>query len=239
MKKNIETLLEAIKRHGFFETGRCSICDYPLGYFVKDDKLYFDSGCNCIKGEPVYKEVSFSDLERYLDEKETKKFIKLKKLPAPKIIRKQEEIIDHIEKCENIFGWQKDDLILYLSFKNIKKMDIFKEEYIKDIELGKEKWKKLTNPLKEIKDYMPFAFNKALNKRGISAERSINHMLAWVWLINDKLYQNIKDSYEYEYCDYGMLILKMICHHFKIDYSDFHNYKLTNEQKVIVIQRIK
>ena len=27
---------------------RCSICEYPLGYFFSGDNLYFDSGCYCV-----------------------------------------------------------------------------------------------------------------------------------------------------------------------------------------------
>ena len=39
--------------------------------------------------------------------------------------------------------------------------------------------------LEVMRQYLPFAFGKARDKRGISSARSIQHYRGWVWLICD------------------------------------------------------
>ena len=67
-------------------------------------------------------------------------------------------------------------------------------------------------------DYMEFAFDKAHDERGISANRSINHMIAWSWLSgDDELNQAIEHEYETNYHSYSLEILRMICEKLGID----------------------
>ena len=37
----------------------------------------------------------------------------------------------------------------------------------------------------EMIEYLDFAWDKANDQRGLSAERSINHFEAWLWLLNN------------------------------------------------------
>lgn len=59
--------------------------------------------------------------------------------------------------------------------------------------------------LKEMLDYMPFAWEKAKNCRGISANRSMDHYAAWIWLLGD----DVGDLQGYEF--YGKDNLVKIC----------------------------
>ena len=64
------------------------------------------------------------------------------------------------------------------------------------------------NVIKYMQDYMSFAWEKANDKRGISANRSIDHFKGWLWLLEDE------ESIEYlkvNYAPYGKPGLAYIC----------------------------
>ena len=63
---------------------------------------------------------------------------------------------------------------------------------------------------KEMRRYMPFARDKCDSERGISANRSINHYIAWAWLIDDAFYQELEKMYDTQYESYGKPILDRI-----------------------------
>jgi len=61
----------------------------------------------------------------------------------------------------------------------------------------------------EIAKYLPFAFGKALDHRGLSASRSVQHLRAWLWLGGyDGLLRFAED--EANYPNYGVPILKRV-----------------------------
>ena len=60
-------------------------------------------------------------------------------------------------------------------------------------------------------EYMPFAWKKANDGRGLSAARSMSHFAAWTWLAGDDL----GDLTEYEF--YGKDNLVRICEHYGWD----------------------
>jgi len=136
-----------------------------------------------------------------------------------KELRTPEEIKHRINKISefDLFGISAD-LIIYLPYEDAK-------EFIKP-EITKEEWegkhrKAYTkeNIIKRIKDYMPFALGKAENHRGISASRSIDHMVAWLFLLKDDEllnYAGNDDNYE----NYGCPILKKICDKYNIEYPE-------------------
>lgn len=78
-----------------------------------------------------------------------------------------------------------------------------------------EKWNTMhedythMNVIKEIVDYLPFAFEKALGERGISASRSIAHFQNWLWLIKDDELLAFADDDD-NYSEYGLPILEKI-----------------------------
>lgn len=61
--------------------------------------------------------------------------------------------------------------------------------------------------IKEIVEYLPFARGKADDERGISANRSICHFRAWVWLLGDADFSAIDWS---NYGSYGRPILDQL-----------------------------
>ncbi len=60
--------------------------------------------------------------------------------------------------------------------------------------------------------YMPFAFGKAHDGRGVSANRSVQHYIAWTWLAGDVVFADeIDRTYDTCYSEYGLPILRRIC----------------------------
>lgn len=69
--------------------------------------------------------------------------------------------------------------------------------------------------LKDMRAYMPFALQKALDHRGLSAARSIDRYRAWLWLLGDCEYGTVPWQ---RYQNYGMPILKHICERYGFDF---------------------
>lgn len=122
-----------------------------------------------------------------------------------KVIRSQDEIVAEIERIKehDFFGFKTNDLIEYLDYDHAK-------QYLKP-EVTAEEWKSLPSDresiLKEMEEYMEFAWDKANNERGISAGRSLAHYTVWVWMIGDQ--DRFGDLEEYRY--YGKDHLRKIC----------------------------
>ena len=102
------------------------------------------------------------------------------------LIKTDKEILERIKEVAqaDFFGAQRGDLVRFLSYENAK-------EFLTP-ETTEEDWSKCKllatkeNVVKEILDYIPFAFDKANNCRGLSASRSMDHMKGWLWLLDDK-----------------------------------------------------
>lgn len=118
-------------------------------------------------------------------------------------MRTDQEILDRIEqvKGEDWLGTRVGELVTRLSFDAAKPL-------LKD-DTKREEWKVFFRDrdtiLKEMLEYMEFAWGKAINCRGISASRSIEHYEEWIWLLGD----DPKKLPDYEH--YGKEILKFIC----------------------------
>ena len=119
--------------------------------------------------------------------------------------RTQEEIVEKLErvKQDDFFGFKTTDLLGYLDYEHAK-------PYLKE-GCTKEEWGLKLNDresiLAEMKDYMPFAWDKANNQRGISAGRSMAHYNVWVWMLRDE--EVFGDLEEYQY--YGKDNLRKLC----------------------------
>jgi hypothetical protein len=125
-------------------------------------------------------------------------------------MRTQEELADYLKTHETFLGFNREVLLPYMSWETAK--DFFKEEGRQSVKEHFEKfgYPKEQDPediLAEMKDYYGFAVGKALDHRGISANRSIEKMEAWVWLLNDGNLDKIHWSW---YENYGAPILKEI-----------------------------
>lgn len=116
------------------------------------------------------------------------------------------------------------DIIDYLDLDSLNKAlehlgssaKISREEYDKDG--GKTPLTKEV-VLKEMGDYLPFAYEKAHGERGLSAARSIMHYKNWIWLLapEDPDAQKLLNSRDFwNYDDYGIHILDTISEVFKL-----------------------
>ena len=66
-------------------------------------------------------------------------------------------------------------------------------------------------------EYMPFAWDKANNCRGISAGRSLDHMSVWLWMLGrEEAALQIR-----EYTHYGKPQLRAICEEFGWDWRQW------------------
>ena len=79
----------------------------------------------------------------------------------------------------------------------------------------------------EMLDYMRFAWDKANNRRGISAGRSLDHMSAWLWLLgHDEAADAILD-----YDHYGKPWLRAICEAFEWDWRKWDDGRWSNSEE--------
>jgi len=138
------------------------------------------------------------------------------------VTRTDDEIVERIKELEkeDIFGWETCDLLECLPF-NVAK------QFLKE-DAEEDKWpnapRDRESVLARMLDYMPFAWDKANNCRGISASRSLSHYRAWLWLLGDDLWKSLFDDYRY----YGKPQLVQICERFGWDPSQWDDGVRTN-----------
>ena len=98
-------------------------------------------------------------------------------------------------------------------------------------------WKPAYTTAKEVEErlrgYMDFAWDKANNRRGISANRSIMHAIAWLWLMGGKHREFgavVEQMFEEHYVEYGKAILATICEHLDIDWRKLDDDAWVNDE---------
>jgi hypothetical protein len=111
-------------------------------------------------------------------------------------------------KQEDVFGFMLEALIEFMPYavaKEVARTEITEEEWDKDVVLlTKEK------VIACMKDYMEFAWDKASSHRGISANRSVQKLVAWLMLLgDDDLVRFALNSNNYAM--YGAPVLAKIC----------------------------
>lgn len=120
--------------------------------------------------------------------------------------RTQKEISEKIKNDDDRFGFLSDVLLPYLEVENVK--DFLKP----DADLSD--WKVQPQDLDAIKtkmrDYMEFAWEKAIDCRGLSAMRSINKFRAYLWLLENEKLTKFCNQQE-NYSAYGKPMLAEIC----------------------------
>jgi hypothetical protein len=105
-------------------------------------------------------------------------------------------------KTETLDGRDLHRLMEFIPEKNLKDVGItLKPEFV-----GKHKAKKLTkaNVLKQLEKDVAFGFEKALNKRGISAGLMFEVVQMWNWVLEDGL----EDFSDDNYAQYGLPLFK-------------------------------
>lgn len=141
-------------------------------------------------------------------------------------MRTDNEILERAraEKDTDLFGFGLGDLVYRLPF------DIAKE-FLKD-DARQEDWEASDrNPdavRAELVDYMEFAWDKANNRRGLSAWRSLCHMKAWLWLMGEDAFLESLNIDGYSH--YGKPQLAAICDHLNIDWRQWDDDRWTNEE---------
>lgn len=140
-------------------------------------------------------------------------------------MRTDKEIVARIHevKDRDILGFEWPLLVTRLSFDLARP---FLQKEATEVEWGKVVPRDHETVLSELKDYMPFAWEKANNCRGISAGRSIAHMRAWLWLLGEEdAAAGITD-----YNMYGKPELRAICEHYEIDWRALDNGRWVNNE---------
>ncbi len=125
-------------------------------------------------------------------------------------MKTQEEIVARIEEVKpcDWMGTQFDALIVYLDVQHLRP---FLKKDMDPVSLAGWEPPDLTREgvIKDTLEYLDFAFEKAINHRGISASRSVEHMQAYLWLLGDNDLLAYAEN-EKNYTCYGVPILKAI-----------------------------
>lgn len=130
------------------------------------------------------------------------------------------QIADYVKKCSEAFlDFRMPDLLPHLPFELAK-------PFVKD-EVTAEKWQEITSDrpttreaaVKQLVEYLPFAWDKANNCRGISAGRSIQHFQAWLFLLGE--YRVVAELDDYDL--YGKPQLRAISERFGVDWRKLDN----------------
>lgn len=123
-------------------------------------------------------------------------------------MRTEQEIVARIESEKSkMFSFVGEALFQFLSFDVAKPM--LKEG------ITEEQWRESQAPctrervLQELREYMEFAWGKAHDHRGLSANRSVDKLSAWVWLLGDD--ETVAKVEATDYPNYGAPKLKVIC----------------------------
>lgn len=135
-----------------------------------------------------------------------------------------EEIVARIREVEksDIFGTATSDLLEYLPFEQAK-------PWLQD-SVTSDEWDKVRaaqTPAQHIVDYLSFAWEKANDCRGLSANRSLMHFEAWLWLdgrgaVADRLF----DDYAY----YGKPSLVLVSELYGFDWKAHDNGKWVSRE---------
>lgn len=142
-------------------------------------------------------------------------------------MRTQQEIIERFEQrtVGDLLGFEIGEYRPYLDYEYVKP---YLKEGVTEVE-----WEPyaLKNVINRMEKYMSFAWDKANNCRGISATRSVQHYIAWIWLSGDDDFaKEIEQDYELHYCHYGKPILEKICNHYGWDWKQWDDGTRTNTE---------
>ena len=132
------------------------------------------------------------------------------------MIRTAEEIKNKIKDgfSTDVMGWFSIyDIMTALPFEEVVdelSLEFLQQRNAKEVWEEEVRLKTREDVIRVMKNYLEFAWDKANNERGLSADRSIHHYIAWAWLIDDELYEKIVEMYENNYYPYGKPILQYI-----------------------------
>ena len=121
-------------------------------------------------------------------------------------MRTPDEIVARIREIDSFFGWTNEVLVPYLPWEWAR--EFLTPEGVKEHD---GKWAARSQEEAAIKqemlDYLPLAWEKAEDQRGLSAGRSIEKMCAWLWLLGDEEALAFAEDEGSNYRPYGVSIL--------------------------------
>lgn len=143
----------------------------------------------------------------------------------------QEAIVDRIKVRTpgDPFHFEVGELVNYLEFENAK--PFLKPTATKEVwdEARKSFPHTKENVLNLMQDYYAFAWEKANNCRGLSAQRSLMHYFAWIFLLGDlEFMEEVIDHATDAYSFYGKPILERIGERYGWDWKKLDNGKRVN-----------
>lgn len=131
------------------------------------------------------------------------------------VTRTMDEIVARYRELsgstDDFFGAEGTEILAALPFERA-------QEFLNDGTTS-EQWDEArngcdrTSTIKAMQEYMPFAWGKANDCRGLSAARSIAHLNGWMWLLGEPRFE------DYEY--YGKPQLRHACELYEIDWRQW------------------
>jgi hypothetical protein len=133
-------------------------------------------------------------------------------------MRTQEEIVKKTAEADSMFGFEREVLLLYVGFEQAKP---FLNPDLVTKPGAEAEWNACMPPLSDdlikadMAKYMAeYGWNKAMDHRGLSAGRTIEKMLAWLWLLGDE--ETIEAVNKAGYENYGCPKLAIICQKYNL-----------------------
>jgi len=148
----------------------------------------------------------------------------------PFVIPTQDQILSRFNerKPRDHFGFEVEEYMVFLDFDHVKpllKPEVTREAWDKNYKLPTRELM-----LKTMHEYMTFAWEKANDCRGISANRSIMHFIAWIWLAGEPEFsKKIDETFHSNYQHYGKEILILIAEHYSWDWKQWDDGVRTND----------
>jgi hypothetical protein len=137
-------------------------------------------------------------------------------------MRPQEEIVKKVQESDSLLGFELEVLIQHLDYEHAK--PFLNKEFVAKPD-AEERWakeaKEHTDEVvkQEMAQYMAeFGWPKAEGHRGISANRTIEKMFAWLWLLGDEETTRTLENAPYE--NYGCPMLAIICKRYNLPIPD-------------------
>lgn len=129
-------------------------------------------------------------------------------------MRTDDEIVARIKGLENadFFGFIRSDLAEYLPADRLQDAGL----KLNDGAAWDPRPRDAVSIIAQITEYLAFAWDKANNCRGISAARSLNHMQAWLWMLDEDAVAEALGDYEL----YGKPHLREISERYHFPWRD-------------------
>jgi hypothetical protein len=132
------------------------------------------------------------------------------------VFRTEQDIVDRIRQLResaSVADHAIDELLLYLTRE--RAVMLAGENPVAALDPWTPQPADRESVLRQMKEYMPFAWAKAEDRRSLSANRSLEHYSAWTWLLGDDW--RFPDLLRFR--NYGHEQLLALCRHYGFDHG--------------------